>query len=120
MAHVHGAAKAAVQHAAEAGAATAAPTISFHNVPQAAAPAISFHNVPKTAATATAASFAGKLLRNPWVLFGLGIAVGYMVHKHRKDIIGAANLVAEKGKDFVLQQKENLEDIVAESGESTD
>ncbi len=119
MAHVHGAAKAAVQHAAEAGAATAAPAISFHNVPQ-AAPAISFHNVPKTAATATTASFAGRFLRNPWVLFGLGITVGYMVHKHRKDIIGAANLVAEKGKDFVLQQKENLEDIVAESSESTD
>ena len=48
------------------------------------------------------------------VLFGLGIAVGYTVHKYRKEIIKSANRAAEKSKDFVLQQRENLEDIVAE------
>lgn len=118
MAQVTGAASLAAKHAAEAGAAKA---VEHGLTAGAAAPAaVSFHNVPQAAAGATAASFAGRLLRNPWVLLSVGIAVGYMVHKHRKDIIGAANRVAEKGKDFVLQQRENLEDIIAESGESKD
>lgn len=71
-----------------------------------------------SASSSAARSFLGRLLNNPLVMFGIGIAVGYSVHKYRKDIIGAANRVAEKGKDFVLQQRESLEDIVAETRES--
>ena len=100
-----------------AGAVKAAPAaVSFHNVAKGAATT----GVAVTAASRTGKSLVGRLVRNPWVLFGLGITVGYMVHKYRKNIIGAANRVAEKGKDFVLQQRENLEDIVAESSESED
>ncbi len=93
-------------------------------VAKAAPAAVSFHNVAKgaaaTGAIATASapvgrSFVGRILRHPLVLFGLGIAVGYTVHKYRKEIIESANRAAEKSKDFVLQQRENLEDIVAET-----
>lgn len=97
-------------------AAPAAAAVSFHNVAKGAATT----GVAVTAASRTGKSLVGRLVRNPWVLFGLGITVGYMVHKYRKNIIGAANRVAEKSKDFVLQQRENLEDIVAESSESED
>ncbi len=65
-------------------------------------------------------SVIGKFFRHPLVLFSLGVAAGYAVHKYRKEIIGCANRAAEKGKDFVLQQRENLEDLVAESPESED
>lgn len=58
-----------------------------------------------------------RLYKHPWVLIGLGFAAGYLVHKHRKAVISSANKVVGKGKDFVLSQKENLEDIVAEHEE---
>ena len=126
MAHVHGAAASsaaeASKHAAQAAHhhAAAGQALMAHAVPA----ALSFHNVAKgvaaTGAVATASapagrSFLGKVIRHPLVLFGLGVAVGYTVHKYRKEIIESANRAAEKGKDFVLQQRENLEDIVAES-----
>jgi len=59
-----------------------------------------------------------KIVRHPLVLFGLGVAVGYLVHKYRKEIISTATQIGETGKDFVLQQRENLEDLVAESREA--
>ncbi len=58
------------------------------------------------------------LAKHPVVTFGLGVAAGYFIHKYRKEIIGAANEAAEKGKDFVLQQRENLADVLAEAKES--
>lgn len=58
-----------------------------------------------------------KLAKHPVLVFGLGIATGYLVYKYRKNIISSANKVVDSGKDFVLQQKENLEDIVAETKE---
>jgi len=60
-------------------------------------------------------SFLGKVFSHPLVLFGLGVAVGYTIHKYRKEIIHSANRAAEQGKDFVLQQRENLEDLLGES-----
>lgn len=147
MAHVHGAANAANKHAAHAahhsahaahavhaGHGTHAAHAAHHAghaahtghamVAHAAAPAaVSFHNVAKGAAATGAAAAAGKsaigrFFRHPLVLFGLGVAVGYAVHKYRKEIIESANRAAEKSKDFVLQQRENLEDLVGETGES--
>jgi len=41
----------------------------------------------------------------------------YLVYKYRKEIISSTTRAVDAGKDFVLQQKENLEDIVAESKE---
>jgi hypothetical protein len=55
--------------------------------------------------------------KHPVLVFGLGLAAGYLVYKYRKEIISGASKAVDAGKDFVLQQKENLEDIVAESKE---
>jgi hypothetical protein len=124
MAHVHGAAaNGAAQHSTQAAHAAAGQSIPGLAAKSAPA-AISFHNVAKgaaaTGAVATASTNAGKslmgrLFSHPLVWFGLGVAVGYAVHKYRKEIIESANHAAETSKDFVLQQRENLEDLVAES-----
>jgi hypothetical protein len=126
MAHVHGVAAIgaaeASKHAAQAAHhhAAAGHALASHAVAPAA---VSFHNVAKGAAATGAIaaasapathSFLGRVLRHPLVWFGLGVAAGYAIHKYRKEIIESANRAAEKGKDFVLQQRENLEDIVAE------
>lgn len=57
-------------------------------------------------------------VKNPVVVFGLGLISGFLIHKYRKDIIASTTKVVDAGKDFVLQQKENLEDLVAETKES--
>ena len=75
----------------------------------------------RTVAKGTAATAGGGLLkrlsRHPLLMFGLGVAAGILVYKYRKQIIATAVSVGEKGKDAVLQAKESLEDIVAESQE---
>jgi len=58
-----------------------------------------------------------KVVKHPALVFGLGIVAGYFVYKYRKEIISSATKTIDAGKDFVLQQKENLEDIVAEAKE---
>ena len=81
--------------------------------------------VVKGVATAVAASAiiqTGKgvvitLARHPLVMFSLGIAAGYLAHKYRKEIISVTSKTAEQGKDFVLRQKENLKDLLAETEE---
>lgn len=57
------------------------------------------------------------LLRNPLLLLAGGLAAGYLLHKYEKEIVLAVSKASGMGKDFVLQQKENLEDLVAESQE---
>ena len=54
------------------------------------------------------------IAKHPALVFGLGLVTGYLVYKYRKEIIASSTKVVDAGKDFVLQQKENLEDIVAE------
>lgn len=58
-----------------------------------------------------------KLTKHPVLVFGLGMVAGYFVYKHRKDIIANTSKTIDAGKDFILQQKENLEDLVAEAKE---
>jgi hypothetical protein len=74
--------------------------------------------VAGTLATATV-STGGKLLhkvaKHPALVFGLGVVAGYFVYKYRKEIISNASKTIDASKDFILQQKENLEDIVAEA-----
>jgi hypothetical protein len=65
----------------------------------------------------TGGKIMSNLAKHPVLVFGLGIAAGYFTYKYRKDIIAGATKVVDSGKDFVLQQKENLEDIVAETQE---
>jgi hypothetical protein len=57
------------------------------------------------------------LLRNPLVLVAGGLVAGYLIHKYEKEIVAAISKATGIGKDFVLQQKENLEDLVAEAQE---
>lgn len=59
------------------------------------------------------------IAKHPALVFGLGIITGYLVYKYRKEIISSTTKVVDAGKDFVLNQKENLEDIVAETKEDT-
>jgi len=81
--------------------------------------------VAKGVATAVAATTivqTGKgvmstLARHPLAMFGLGIAAGYLAHKYRKEIISISCKTAEQSKDFVLRQKENLKDLLAEAQE---
>lgn len=60
----------------------------------------------------------GALLRNPWVMLAAGIAVGYYLHKHRDEIVLAVSKATGMGKDFLLQQKESLADLVEEAKEN--
>ena len=84
-------------------------------------PKISSHLV-KGAAMSTGAHsgkvIMSKISKHPLLLIGIGMAAGYLAHKYRKEIIGSVTNITDKGKDFVHQQKENLEDIVAEAKEA--
>lgn len=78
-----------------------------------------------TAVAATAIIETGKgvlvtLARHPLVIFSLGVAAGYLTHKYRKEIISVTSKTAEQSKDFVLQQKENIKDLIAETQENTE
>ncbi|MDO9161926.1 MAG: hypothetical protein Q8N35_09445 [Methylococcaceae bacterium] len=57
------------------------------------------------------------VIKHPVLVFGLGVVAGFFVHKYRKEIIANTTKAVDAGRDFVLQQKENLEDIVAETKE---
>jgi len=54
----------------------------------------------------------GGLLRNPLVLLAAGVVAGYYLHKHQDEIVLAVSKASGMGKDFLLQQKENLADLM--------
>ncbi|TAN49744.1 MAG: hypothetical protein EPN21_10940 [Methylococcaceae bacterium] len=56
-----------------------------------------------------------KLSKHPAFMFGIGLVTGYFVHKHRKAILATVNNAGERGKEFVLHQRERIEDLLAES-----
>lgn len=70
-----------------------------------------------TATLKTGEKLMSKMAKHPLLVFGLGVVAGIVVYKYRKEIIANANKALDVGKDFVLNQKENLEDLVAESQE---
>jgi len=70
-----------------------------------------------SASVKTGGKLMSKLAKHPVLVFGLGVAAGYVVYKYRKEIVSSVSKASDAGKDFVLQQKENLEDIVAETKE---
>ena len=78
--------------------------------------------IAATGYAATRALVGQSLLRNPLLLLagGIagGIAAGYLMHKHEKEIVLAISKAIGMGKDFVMQQRENLDDLVAEAQES--
>jgi chloramphenicol 3-O-phosphotransferase len=55
---------------------------------------------------------------NPWVALTLGAVAGYYGYKYRKEIAAAAMKATDMGKDYVLQQKESLSDLVEEAKEA--
>ena len=65
-------------------------------------------------------SLIGTMSRNPLIMFGLGVAVGFFAHKYRKEIVSVSRKAVEESRDFVLRQKEHLEDLIAESQEEVD
>jgi hypothetical protein len=79
--------------------------------------------VVKGVATAVAASIiiqSGKevmstLAKHPLVMFSLGIAAGFLTHKYRKEIISITSKTAGQSKDFIVRQKENIKDLLAET-----
>lgn len=70
-----------------------------------------------TATVNTGGKLMSKASKHPVIVFGLGMVAGYFVYKYRKEIIANASKTLDAGKDFVLHQKETLEDIVAEAKE---
>lgn len=78
-----------------------------------------------TAVTASAIvqagrGLAGTLVKSPWVMFGLGVAVGVLSAKYSKEIIALSNQAAEEGKGFIARQKEGLKDMLALDQENAD
>ena len=72
-----------------------------------------------TAVVATAIVEAGvgitkTLAKQPLVLLGLGMVTGYFSYKYRKEIIAISSHTAEQGKDFIVRQKNNFNDLLNE------
>ena len=59
----------------------------------------------------------GRLFAHPLVMFALGATAGYFAYKYRKEIVDAAMRASEMGKDYVLNTRENLEDLMEEAKE---
>lgn len=57
----------------------------------------------------------GGLLRNPLVFVAAGLAAGYLLHKYEKEIVQAVAQATGMGRDLMLHQKENLDDLIAET-----
>jgi hypothetical protein len=85
------------------------------------------HPVAKGAMMAASGFVAGRgllgasLFRTPLLLLagGIagGIAAGYLLHRHEKEVVEVLSKLSGMGKDFVLQQRENLDDLIAEAKE---
>lgn len=70
-----------------------------------------------SSASQASRSLASALMRHPVALFSTGFVTGYLTHKYRKEIIVLGNRTTVESKNFVLRQKENLLDLVAECRE---
>jgi hypothetical protein len=57
----------------------------------------------------------GGLLRAPLLFAAAGLAAGYLLHKYEKEIVETVSKATGMGKDFMLHQKDNLDDLIAES-----
>jgi len=55
----------------------------------------------------------GGLVRNPLVFLAAGVAAGFVLFKYQKEIIETATRLTGMGQDFLLHQRENLDDLVA-------
>jgi hypothetical protein len=64
--------------------------------------------------THTSKTITRTLVKHPLALLTTGLIAGYLTHKYHKDIIVLGSRTATESKNFVLRQKENLGDLVAE------
>lgn len=86
--------------------------------------AASGHPSATGAAVAAAAGLlAGRgLLRtivgHPLVMLTTGIAAGYLVHKYQREIVATAIKATDMAKDFALEQREKLSDLIEEAKET--
>ncbi len=56
--------------------------------------------------------------RHPLLWFTIGAAAGYYSYKYRKEIAATVAKGADLGRDFVLQQRESLSDLLEEAQEA--
>ena len=78
-----------------------------------------FNSIVASATVLGGGKVMNEVAKHPVLVFGLGVMTGFFVYKYRKEIIASTTKVVDAGKDFVLQQKENLEDLVAETQEAS-
>ena len=61
------------------------------------------------------------VLRSPLALLAVGaaggIAAGFLLFKYQKEIVAGLSKASGMSRDFALQQKENLADLMAEAEE---
>jgi len=72
------------------------------------------------ASGAAGRSALGRLFTHPLVMFALGATAGYFAYKYRKEIVDAAMRASEMGKDYVMNTRETLEDLMEEAKESAE
>ena len=68
-----------------------------------------------SAVTHAARGVTGFIIRQPIAMLGLGILTGYFVRQYRNEITYIADHTAEHGKQFVLRQKESLNELISEA-----
>lgn len=98
-------------------------SISIDNKPSATPVSTRGELVVKGVATAVAAAAiieTGKgvmvtFAKRPIIMFGMGLLSGYLVHKYRKEILLLTGKTAEQSKDFLIQQKEQLKELLEEA-----
>jgi hypothetical protein len=77
------------------------------------------HNVEMSSITkGVLMSTGSSLFRSPLLWFAVGAAAGYYGYKHRKELAATLAKAGDVGRDFVQQQRENLEDLLEEARES--
>ncbi|MGD0960808.1 MAG: hypothetical protein ABSB19_13460 [Methylomonas sp.] len=59
-----------------------------------------------------------RVVKNPLLVFGLGVVAGAVVYRNRKEIIAVTSKTVNTGKNIVLEQKEKVLDLIAEAKEN--
>ena len=60
----------------------------------------------------------GRMFGLPLAMFAVGVAAGYYGYKHRKEIAVILKKASDSGKDWALNAKESLADLVEEAKEA--
>lgn len=66
----------------------------------------------------TGKQLVGTVAKNPTVVFGLGFALGWFAHRHRKAIIAIADNAAGQGRAFVKRQQATIEELLSDAEEN--